>query len=60
MNKQELQQKIFELSKRADSIKSDPGLRHQPDSHDVAKASENARFMMGHQYQAMKPERGDS
>ena len=51
-----IKQKIYELSKRANAIKTDPGLRHAPNKHDLQVASGNAHFMQPFQHESIASE----
>ena len=48
-----LESRLKAVKARADSIKSDPALRHIPNQHDVEKCSENARLLRIHQEKAI-------
>ena len=50
---------LIELAERAALRKSNPEKRYAPNSHDLKKASENARLMQLCQYQAVKTDGGD-
>ena len=60
MRDNSIQIKLLELSKRATIIKADPKLRHAPNEHDIAIASENARLMQLYQYQTINVEGDDA
>jgi hypothetical protein len=52
-------EKMEQLRQRAAAIKADPKLRHEPNSHDLRVASENAKLMAYPQYQTIKVEKGE-
>lgn len=60
MHEQKTRIKLLELSGRASAIKTDPKLRHVPNSHDVAVVSENTKLMQTYQYQTIKVESDES
>ena len=46
--------KLNAIKERAKSIKSDPTLRHIPNHSDIAKCSENTRYMQVYQGETIK------
>jgi len=60
MHDNDIQKKLLDLSKRASIIKADPKLRHAPNGHDIAIASENSQLMQLCQYQTINTEGDDA
>jgi hypothetical protein len=51
--------KLSEIAQRAKLIRSDPTLRHMPNEHDIAIATEHAELMAMPQYKAIAGVDGD-